>query len=167
MDIGTAKPTSAERARVKHHLLDIANPDQVVTLATYGELAMAAIARVRANGRVPILTGGTGLYIRAVVDGFAIPQVPPDPQLRTRLETMERDRPGALHSRLQRVDPTAAGRIHPRNIRRVIWAPGRYENTRPAHHRAKQSHPIRPAGPIWPPPCPPAPVPPDKSPRDA
>src|SRR5205809_224171 len=58
MDIGTAKPTSAERARVAHHLLDIANPDQVVTLATYGELAMAAIARVRANGRVPILTGG-------------------------------------------------------------------------------------------------------------
>src|SRR5438552_12516902 len=83
MDIGTAKPTSAVRARVAHHLLDIANPDQVVTLATYGELAMAAIARVRANGRVPILTGGTGLYIRAVVDGFAIPQVPPDPQLRT------------------------------------------------------------------------------------
>src|SRR5438046_10411798 len=115
MDIGTAKPTSAERARVAHHLLDIANPDQVVTLATYGELAMAAIAQVRANGRVPVLTGGTGLYIRAVVDGFAIPQVPPDPQLRTRRATMERDRPGALHSRLQRVDPTAAGRSHPRN----------------------------------------------------
>ena len=129
MDIGTAKPTSAERARVAHHLLDIANPDQVVTLATYGELAMAAIARVRANGRVPILTGGTGLYIRAVVDGFAIPQVPPDPQLRTRLETMERDRPGALHSRLQRVDPTAAGRIHPRNIRRLIRALEVYEHT--------------------------------------
>src|SRR2546430_1052333 len=65
MDIGTAKPTSAERARVAHHLLDIANPDQVVTLATYGELAMAAIARVRANGRVPILTGGAGVFIPA------------------------------------------------------------------------------------------------------
>jgi len=129
MDIGTAKPTSAERARVKHHLLDIANPDQVVTLATYRELAMAAIAQVRANGRVPILTGGTGLYIRAVVDGFAIPQVPPDPQLRTRLETMERDHPGALHNRLQRVDPTAAGRIHPRNVRRLIRALEVYEHT--------------------------------------
>src|SRR3989454_12249431 len=108
MDIGTAKPTSAERARVKHHLLDIANPDQVVTLATYGELAMAAIARVRANGRVPILTGGTGLYIRAVVDGFPIPQGPPNPPPPTRLETMERDRPGALHSPLQRAHPPPA-----------------------------------------------------------
>ena len=129
MDIGTAKPTSAERARVKHHLLDIANPDQVVTLATYRELAMAAIAQVRANGRVPILTGGTGLYIRAVVDGFAIPQVPPDTQLRTRLETMERDHTGALHGRLQRVDPTAAARIHPRNVRRLIRALEVYEHT--------------------------------------
>src|SRR2546427_2432747 len=113
MDIGTAKPTSAERARVAHHLLDIANPDQVVTLATYGELAMAAIARVRANGRVPILTGGTGLYIRAVVDGFALPQVPPDPPLPARLGTMERDRPRALARPLPRGDPTAAGGPHP------------------------------------------------------
>src|SRR5437867_10951342 len=113
MDIGTAKPTSAERARVKHHLLDIANPDQVVTLATYRELAIAAIAQIRANGRVPILSGGTGLYIRGVVDGFTIPQVPPDPALRTRLEALERDDPRALHRRLQKVDTVAAALIHP------------------------------------------------------
>src|SRR5437016_12192976 len=82
MDIGTAKPTSAERARVAHHLLDIANPDQVVTLATYGELAMAAIARVRAKGRVAVLTGGPGLHVRAVGDAVVIPHVPPDPRPR-------------------------------------------------------------------------------------
>lgn len=129
MDIGTAKPTPAQQARVVHHLLDIANPDQVVTLATYRELAMAAITQIRANGRVPILTGGTGLYIRAAVDGFTIPQVAPDPQLRTRLETEEREGPGALHGRLQRVDPTAAARIHPRNVRRLIRALEVYQHT--------------------------------------
>src|SRR5207247_10166902 len=117
------------------------HPDKVLPVATYGEVAMAAIARVRANGRVPILTGGTGLYIRAVVDGFAIPQVPPDPQLRTRLETMERDRPGALHSRLQRVDPTAAGRIHPRNIRRLIRALEVCEHTGRPHSGHTQREP--------------------------
>src|SRR2546428_5757872 len=116
MDIGTAKPTPTQRARVAHHLLDIANPDQVVTLATYREMAIAAVAQIRANGRVPILSGGTGLYIQAVVDGFTIPQVPPDLALRTQLEALERDHPGTLHPRLPEGDPIAAARIPPRNL---------------------------------------------------
>ena len=129
MDIGTAKPTPTQQARVAHHLLDIANPDQVVTLATYREMAIAAMAQIRANGRVPILSGGTGLYIQAVVDGFTIPQVPPDFALRTRLEALERDHPGTLHRRLHEVDPIAAARIHPRNVRRLSRALEVYEHT--------------------------------------
>ncbi len=129
MDIGTAKPTSRQRARVPHHLLDIANPDQVVTLAAYRDLADRAISDIRARGHVPLLAGGTGLYIRAVVDGFTIPRVSPDPGLRTRLEALEGKAPGTLHKRLQQVDAVAAARIHPRNIRRLIRALEVHEHT--------------------------------------
>lgn len=122
MDIGTAKPTPAERARVPHHCLDLAAPDEIVTLAAYWRAAVAAIVQIRSRGRIPLLVGGTGLYIRAVVDGFTIPAVPPDDALRARLEAEEERAPGVLHARLQRVDPLAAGRIHPRNIRRLIRA---------------------------------------------
>src|SRR2546425_7069692 len=113
MDIGTAKPTPTQRARVAHHLLDIANPDQVVTLVTYREMAIAAMAQSRANGRVPILSGGTGLYIQAGVDRFTIPQVPPHFALRTRLGTLERDHPCTLHPPLPEGGPPAAARLPP------------------------------------------------------
>src|SRR2546428_12172960 len=113
MDIGTAKPTPTQRARVAHHLLDIANPDQVVTLATYREMAIAAMAQVRANGRAPILSGGTGLYIQAGVDGFTIPQGPPDLALPTRLEAPERGHPRTLRPRLPQGGPPAAARPPP------------------------------------------------------
>lgn len=130
MDIGTAKPTPEQRRAVPHHLLDVADPDEVVTLATYRRLAEQAVAEVRGRGRVPLLVGGTGLYIRAIVNGFAIPEVPPDPALRLRLEALERATTGALHVRLAAVDPVAAARIHPRNIRRVIRALEVHERTR-------------------------------------
>lgn len=129
MDIGTAKPTSRQRARVPHHLLDIADPDQVVTLAAYRDMADRAISDIRARGRVPVLAGGTGLYVRAVVDGFTIPRVPPAPGLRTRLEALEDATPGTVHRRLQQVDAVAAARIHPRNVRRLIRALEVYEHT--------------------------------------
>ncbi len=123
MDIGTAKPSAADRASAPHHLLDVADPDHVVTLAEYQRLASHAIQEIRSRGRIPILVGGTGLYIRAIVDRIAIPSVPPDWDLRTRLEEAERlEGPGALHRRLDAVDPAAASRIHPRNIRRIIRA---------------------------------------------
>jgi tRNA dimethylallyltransferase len=129
MDIGTAKPTPAQRARVPHHLLDIAEPNQVVTLATYRDKAVQVITNLRTRRRVPLLTGGSGLYIRAVVDGLTIPQVPPDAALRAQMESDERAHPGRLHAKLQRVDPQAAARIHPRNIRRLVRGLEVYERT--------------------------------------
>lgn len=128
-DIGTAKPTPAQRARIRHHLIDIARPDEVVTVATYRKLAAAVIREIRERGNVPLLVGGTGLYVRAVTDGLTIPEVSPDWGLRERLEQVERDRPGSLHARLQAVDPVAASRIHPNNVRRLIRALEVFEHT--------------------------------------
>ncbi|HYM91043.1 MAG TPA: tRNA (adenosine(37)-N6)-dimethylallyltransferase MiaA [bacterium] len=123
MDIGTDKPTARDRERVPHYLLDVARPDEVVTLAAYQRLALGAIAEIRRRGRLPLLVGGTGLYIRAVVDGLQIPPAAPDWSLRAALEAEERaGGPGSLHGRLREVDPAAAVRIHPRNLRRIIRA---------------------------------------------
>jgi tRNA dimethylallyltransferase len=123
MDIGTAKPTPAERARVPHHLLDVVDPDQPITLAEYQRLAYEAIQEVHRRGHVPLLVGGTGLYVRAVLEGLRIPGVPPDPELRARLEAEARaGGVAALHARLATLDPVAAARVDPRNVRRVIRA---------------------------------------------
>lgn len=122
MDIGTAKPTAALRARVPHHLLDVADPEEVFTVWDFQRLARQAIADIRARGRVPILVGGTGLYVRAVVDGLLIPQVPPDWATRRAWEEQERQQPGVLYRRLMELDPEAASRIPPQNLRRVIRA---------------------------------------------
>jgi tRNA dimethylallyltransferase len=123
MDVATAKPTADERARVPHHLLDMVWPDESYTLAEYQRDAQTAIAATQTRGSLPLLVGGTGLYIRAVVDGLAIPQVPPQPDLRAELEAeaMARGAP-ALVERLERVDPLSAARIAPGNIRRLIRA---------------------------------------------
>jgi tRNA dimethylallyltransferase len=123
MDIGTAKPTREQRALVPHHLLDVVAPDEAYTLAQYQADAQAAIAAIHARGRLPLLVGGTGLYIRAVVDSLAIPHVPPNPELRQQLED-EAARQGraALHARLAALDPIGAARIDPANLRRVIRA---------------------------------------------
>jgi len=123
MEIGTAKPTHDQRARVAHHLLDVADPAETFTLVEYQRRAREAVAAVRARGRLPLIVGGTGLYIRAVVDDLEIPEVPPDPDLRARLEAEAHARGGAhLHARLAALDPVAASRIHPRNLRRIIRA---------------------------------------------
>jgi len=130
LDIGTAKPSRADRAAVPHHLLDVAAPTEVFTVADYQRLARAAIAEIRARGRVPILLGGTGLYIRAVVDGLVIPAVAPDWPRRARLEEEERaGGAGTLHRRLAEVDPASAAAMHPRNLRRIIRALEVYERT--------------------------------------
>ncbi len=122
-EVGTAKPTPDERGRVRHHLLDVADPGEAFTLADYQRLAQQALADIRARGRLPLLVGGTGLYIRAVVDGFSLPPVPPDHALRAALEADEHGHgPGHLHARLAVLDPAAAARIHPHNLRRVIRA---------------------------------------------
>jgi tRNA dimethylallyltransferase len=123
MDIGTAKPTAAEMARVPHHLIDIADPDETIGLAQFIAMARAAIDDVHTRGRLPMLVGGTGQYIRAIVRGWHPPAVPPDPALRTELEAYaEEEGKEALHSRLADLDPQAANRIDYRNVRRVVRA---------------------------------------------
>ena len=123
MDVGTAKPTPEERARVPHHLVDIAAPDETVGLVEFQEQAYAAIRDIHVRGKLPLLVGGTGQYVRAVVQGWRVPRVPPDPALRAQLEAQaEREGGAALHARLAGLDPKAAERLDPRNVRRVIRA---------------------------------------------
>jgi tRNA dimethylallyltransferase len=123
LDIGTAKPALEERRRVPHHLIDVVAPDEPFTLAQYQELAYDAIADVLARGKAPFLVGGTGLYVRAVVEGWGIPRVPPNEELRAELyHQAEIEGEEALHARLREVDPAAAERIDPRNVRRVVRA---------------------------------------------
>ena len=123
MDIGTAKPTPAERDRVPHHLVDVADPDETVGLAAFLELAHAAIGDIHARGKLPLLVGGTGQYVRAIVEGWRVPRVPPDPALRAELGVRaERDGTESLYAQLASLDPIAAKRIDPRNVRRVVRA---------------------------------------------
>lgn len=119
MDIGTAKPTTHERQAIPHHLIDIANPDETITLGEYQDMAYRAIDEVQQRGRLPLLVGGTGQYVQAVVQGWGIPRVPPHPRLRQALQALG----GQEVARwLQVLDPVAAQRIDPRNVRRVIRA---------------------------------------------
>jgi tRNA dimethylallyltransferase len=123
MDIGTAKPTLVERRRVPHHLLDLVDPDEAYSLAVYQAQALAAISSISARGRLPLLVGGAGLYVSAVCDGLAIPEVPRDTDVRERLEQRARlEGWSALQAELARVDPASAARIDPKNVRRVIRA---------------------------------------------
>jgi tRNA dimethylallyltransferase len=119
MDIGTAKPTREELSLVPHHLIDIVNPDEDFSLAQYQQLAYEAISDIQKRGRLAILAGGSGLYVWAVVEGWQIPNVAPDLRLRRRLERLDREK---LHQELAQLDPAAAQRIDPRNVRRVIRA---------------------------------------------
>lgn len=128
MDVGTDKPTEEQRKLVPHHLVDIVSPDDEFTLAQYQDSAYQAIEDVLSRGKVPFLVGGTGLYVRAVLEGFVIPRVRPNPPLREKLrEEAEREGAEALHDRLQKVDPEAASRIDARNVRRVVRALEVYE----------------------------------------
>lgn len=123
MDIGTAKPTPAERARVPHHLIDIIAPDAPFTLADYQRRATAAIADLHARGKTPVLVGGTGLYIRAITDNLTIPEVAPDLAKRQAWEDLAAHAgPDAVHALLAAVDPVAAANIPTSNVRRVIRA---------------------------------------------
>ncbi len=123
MDIGTAKATPEQRSRVPHHLLDVTTPDRVLSLAEYQRMAMDAIAEIHARGHLPLLVGGTGQYVSAVLEGWRIPAVPPNVALRAELEAAARgDGPEALHARLAALDPAAAATIDYRNVRRVIRA---------------------------------------------
>ncbi|MBM4422384.1 MAG: tRNA (adenosine(37)-N6)-dimethylallyltransferase MiaA [Chloroflexi bacterium] len=123
MDIGTAKPTLAERARVAHHLIDVADPDQSWSLAQYRDAAAALIVEINARDRLPMLVGGAGQYIHAILEGWSIPKRAADPQARAELEAIAaRDGADELYRRLREIDPLAAASIDSRNVRRVIRA---------------------------------------------
>jgi tRNA dimethylallyltransferase len=123
MDIGTAKPSEDEQQRVRHHLVDVVNPDEPFTLAQYQQLAYKAIDDIHARGRLPLLVGGTGLYVKAVLEGLHIPAVGPDERLRQQFYAeAEAQGYAALHQRLRGLDPVAAERIDARNVRRVVRA---------------------------------------------
>lgn len=123
MNIGTNKPSPADRRNVPHHLLDLREPHESFSLAEYVALARAAIADVRARGRTPLLVGGTGQYIRAILQGWAVPPVPPDAAAREKWERLAAERgPDALFEALTRLDPAAAASIDRRNVRRVVRA---------------------------------------------
>ena len=128
MDVGTAKPTAAERAEVPHHLLDLADPTEDFSVARFQAEAEAAIAAIEARGNRALLVGGTGLYLQAVVDGLRLPGR--WPEVRAELEAtldaagaeQEPAAVGALHRRLVAADPAAAARIEPGNARRIVRA---------------------------------------------
>jgi tRNA dimethylallyltransferase len=120
MDVGTAKPSRDERREVVHHLVDVVDPDEELTVAQFQRLARAAIEDIQARGRVPLLVGGSGLYWRAVVDDLRFP--PTDPRVRGRLERHWGGAPEAAHAHLDTLDPRAAQRIEPANLRRTIRA---------------------------------------------
>jgi tRNA dimethylallyltransferase len=123
MDIGTNKPSPAERALVPHHIIDVVDPDGDFNLATYHQLAFDALNVIQRKGRLPLLVGGTGLYVWSLIEGWKIPQVPPDRRMRLQLEARAQQRDShTLHQELQSIDANAAAKIDPRNIRRVVRA---------------------------------------------
>jgi len=122
LDIGTAKPSADEQGRIPHHLLDLVDPDQPFTAADYARLASAAIADIRARGRLPILVGGTGLYLRALFRGLFSGPWEMTPLRETLYQEAERVGSATLHQRLATSDPEAAAAIHPNDLFRIVRA---------------------------------------------
>lgn len=123
MDIGTAKPDTAERASAPHHLVDIVDPDEEFTLAAFLDRARAALDDVWARGKQPIVAGGTGQYVWALLEGWRVARVPPDRELRAQLEGQAAtDGPASVAAILRQIDPASANAIDHRNVRRIIRA---------------------------------------------
>ena len=123
MDIGTAKPTREEQARAPHHLIDIADPDEILSLAVFQHKAREVITDIHTRNKIPFLVGGTGQYIRAVTEGWSPPEVEPAERLRGELERIKEERGTHwLYEKLGDLDPAAAEKIDPRNYRRTIRA---------------------------------------------
>lgn len=122
LDIGTAKPTAAVRAEIPHHLIDLVDPAEEFTVAQYQRAAAAALAAVGERGQRPLLVGGTGLYVRAVVDDLDLPGRWPAVRAGLEADAGSPDRLAALHARLRALDPVAAARTTPTNGRRIVRA---------------------------------------------
>lgn len=123
MDIGTAKPSREEREAIPHHLIDLVEPDQNFSVADYQRSFEQTVTTIYAKGKLPLLTGGTGLYIRACIQAYNLEPGEPLPDLRTELRDQAKQYgPDYLHQRLAKIDPVAAAKIHPNDLRRVIRA---------------------------------------------
>ncbi|HZG16082.1 MAG TPA: tRNA (adenosine(37)-N6)-dimethylallyltransferase MiaA [Candidatus Bathyarchaeia archaeon] len=144
MDIGTAKATPEERSLIPHHLIDIIDPDQDYSVASFQAMAVRLISEINQRQRLPFIVGGTGLYIESVTHQFQFAETPQDPELRERLQRIA-DVEGneALHQRLEAIDPITAKRLHPNDVKRIIRAIEIYEVTgykmAEFQHRAKYS----------------------------
>jgi tRNA dimethylallyltransferase len=146
LDIATAKPSTAERQRVPHYLLDEVKPDEEFNLPDFLEKAQALIDSGHANGKLPFLVGGTVLYLNALVGGWQVPRVAPSRELRDQLERDALERgPEALYAELQKLDPAAAEHISPQNTRRIVRALEVYQTTGQLFSEAqgKQAPPYR------------------------
>jgi len=143
MDIGTAKPTPEERAQAPHHLLDLLDPSEHFGLGAFLPLAQAATSDISARGKLPIVAGGTGQYLWALLEGQSVPPVPPDPEFRAALEQEAAEEGGAqiLHDRLREIDPARADALDPRNVRRVVRALEIYHATNKKPSELVQSSP--------------------------
>jgi tRNA dimethylallyltransferase len=123
MDIGTAKPSADEQAAVRHHLLDVADVNEIYTVANYKEAAGQAIDDIHSRGKIPIVCGGTGLYARALLEGLSIPEVPPNQELRDELnEFADKNGNDQLFQRLAALDPVTAERLNANDRYRVVRA---------------------------------------------
>ncbi len=123
MDIGTAKPTPQEQAAVRHHLVDVADPDDIWSLGKFKREVDVLVTDIHQRGMVPFLVGGTGQFVRAIVDGWVIPELPADDSLRDELNRWAEEIGAAgLYERLKVVDPEAAEKILPNNLRRTVRA---------------------------------------------
>ena len=121
MDIGTAKPSASARREIPHQLLDVIEPQKSFSAGEYARMARESIGEISSRGRLPVVTGGTGFYLRALL--YGLPALPErDELLRAHLSTREQRRPGSLHRLLRRFDPAAAARIHPRDVQKLIRA---------------------------------------------
>ncbi len=140
MDIGTAKPDAGERARAPHFMIDIADPDESYDAARYAREARQAVLQTGQQGRVPLVVGGTGFYIKALVHGL-FEAAPADPELREKLKEEARDHGlEVLYARLQLHDPESAARIHPHDTYRVIRALEMFDLTGTPMSRYQQAH---------------------------
>lgn len=123
MDIGTAKPSLSQRRRVKHHLVDVAQPDETWSLAKFQREAGILIQDINRRGALPLMVGGTGQYIRAMLEGWQAPPVAGQVKMRSALENWARETgPRGMHRRLEVIDPDAARKIEPNNLRRTVRA---------------------------------------------
>lgn len=130
MDIGTDKPSPDERRRVPHHLIDIKDPDEEWSVREFQERSRRAIEEIHARGRYPMIVGGTGFYIRALLRGFPLDDAGPDPSFREEMRRVAREKgTHYLHSMLEQVDPETAERVHPNDEKRIIRALEYYKAT--------------------------------------